>query len=284
MKLLLPLTLTALLFAEPLFARSSTAIDCADEEQLGRNTVEQCYKKSDAILNKVYRSLLKKYKGEDEQLLRKAQRAWLITRDAHCTLVGKKVSLSVGVAMSICEHKMTMSRAKELKVLLNMGDLMGRDDRKDDRTGNQQEIFLISGKSFRGIKVGDKMSSHGRYIQKDTLKTGEGDFTVYLIKNFANESIGYFFPDPNNERLVGDITITTKAAATKRDISVGDSFRKLKKKIPALKVYGSELEGRTHARYKNLSYRLDIENFNYKVDLRDIPSKTKIIEITIKRP
>ena len=280
MKLLFPLTLTALLFSQPLFAKK--AIDCTDEEQLGRNTIEQCYKKSDGILNKVYRSLLKKYKGksEHEALLRKAQRAWITTRDAHCTLVGRKVAVSVGVSMAICEHKMTMHRAKELKVLFNMEDSRAREDSKD----NEKEMFLISGKSFRGIKIGDKISSHGSYIRKDTLKTGDGDFTVYLIKNFANQSIGYFFPDPNNERLIGDITVTSKAAATKHDIRVGDSFRKLRKKLPALKVSGSELEGRTHARYKSLSYRLDINNFNYKVDMRDIPLKTKIIEIIINRP
>jgi len=279
MKLLFPLILTALLFSQPLFAKR--AIDCADEKQLSNKTINQCYKKSDAILNKVYRSLLKKYKSEFKHaaLLRKVQRAWLITRNGHCTLVGREVAVNAKVSIAICEHKMTMHRAKELKVLLNMNHLESRKDAKDD--DNQQEMFLISAKSFRGIKVGDKISLHGNYIRKDTLKTGDGDFTVYLIKNFANQSIGYFFPDPNNERLIGDITVTSKAAATKHDIRVGDSFRKLRKKLPALKVFGSELEGRTHARYKNLSYRLDVNNFNDKIKMKDIPSKTKIIEIII---
>ena len=121
MKILLPIILTISLFSPTLLAKDK--VDCSDEEQLSRNTVDQCFKQSDAELNKVYKYLINGYKGkaEHQDLLRKAQRAWIVTRDAHCTLLGKDVAASAGVAIAVCELKMTQHRTKELQELLDMG-------------------------------------------------------------------------------------------------------------------------------------------------------------------
>jgi uncharacterized protein YecT (DUF1311 family) len=41
-------------------------------------------KKADAEINRVYQSTMNKLQPDDAALLRKAQRAWLAYRDAHC--------------------------------------------------------------------------------------------------------------------------------------------------------------------------------------------------------
>jgi uncharacterized protein YecT (DUF1311 family) len=48
--------------------------DCADTQ----------WKKSDAELNRTYAEILKKLEAPDADRLRKAQRAWVTYRDAHC--------------------------------------------------------------------------------------------------------------------------------------------------------------------------------------------------------
>ena len=143
--------------------------------------------------------------------------------------------------------------------------------------------LVISENSFRGIKVGDEIATHLDYIKKDKLKTGEGEFDIYTIKDFNNNPAGYLFADPNNEKLVGDITIKTKMAETEAGVKVGDSFQVLKTKIPAIKVHGSEIEGRTYARDKTISYRLNTANFTYDVAIDKIPLETTITEIVINR-
>ncbi len=149
--------------------------------------------------------------------------------------------------------------------------------------GNTRTQLLISPISFRGIQVGDLISKHGDYVKKTKLKTGEGTFNAYEIKDFENNPAGYFLPDPNNKLLVGDITVQTPKAQTAKGIKIGDTFQDLQKVFPDIEVNGSEIEGRTHARANNLSYRLDVGNFTYKIDKAKIPATTKITEIMINR-
>ncbi len=271
MKTLLPLTLIVLFFSNTSLAKDK--IDCTNEEELSRNNIEQCLKQSDTELNKVYKHLINGYKGraEPQDLLRKAQRAWLVTREAHCTLVGREIAASAGVAIAVCELKMTQHRTEELQALLNIG--------LDDTTSG----LPISENSFRGIEVGDKISSHSGYIKKEILQTGEADFDIYRIKDFDNNPVGYFVADPNNERLVGDITIESETAETSKGIKVGSTFQELMEKLPAIEVHGSEIEGMTHATYKTLSYRLDVQNYTYQLNMKKVPLDTKIIEIIIGR-
>jgi hypothetical protein len=143
--------------------------------------------------------------------------------------------------------------------------------------------LLISPISFRGIQIGDLIANHKDYIQKTKIKTAEGTFEAYEIKDFENNPAGYFLPDPNDKLLVGDITVKSPKAQTVKGIKVGDSFQDLLKVFPNLTVHGSEIEGQTHATANNISYRLDIANFKYKVDQSTIPTSTKIMEITINR-
>ena len=143
--------------------------------------------------------------------------------------------------------------------------------------------LTISPISFRGIKVGDAIDDHSEYIQKEQLRTGEGNFLVYRIKDFNNNPAGYLMPDPNNEELVGDITIETQMAKTAKGIKVGSTFGDLKAAFPNINAHGSEIEGRTYAKANNISYRLDVANFSYEMDNSKIPTDTKIIQIIINR-
>lgn len=146
-----------------------------------------------------------------------------------------------------------------------------------------QTQMLIGQNSFRGIQVGDSISKHLEYIQKTKLRTGEGAFEVYEIKDFDNNPAGYFLPDPKEKLLVGDITVKSPKAQTEKGIKIGDTFQDLLKVFPDIAVHGSEIEGRTYATAHHLSYRLDMANFRYEIDKAKIPATTKITEITIHR-
>lgn len=144
-------------------------------------------------------------------------------------------------------------------------------------------LLTIDNNAFRGITIGDKIADHAAYLQKETLKTGEGEFEVYQIKDFNNTPAGYLVPNFKDESLVGDITVETQMATTAKGIKVGDNYQDLTTAIPNIEVHGSEIEGRTYATFDNLSYRLDVANFNYEVDKSKIPATTKIMQIVINR-
>jgi hypothetical protein len=144
-----------------------------------------------------------------------------------------------------------------------------------------QTQLLIGPNAFRGIHVGDLIAKHREYTHKTQLRTGEGTFEVYEIKDFDNNPAGYFLPDPKDKLLVGDITVKSPKAQTIKGIKIGDTFQDLLNVFPDIAVHGSEIEGRTHAVANHLSYRLDVANFSYEIDKTKIPVTTKITEITI---
>lgn len=186
------------------------------------------------------------------------------------------VRFNVGDKVTVSGTPSMLNETKQLKV----EKIIRVADGEQKVPGTQ---LLITETSFRGITVGDQISSHSDYIQKEQLKTGEGSFEIYRIKDFNNNPAGYFMADPNNESLVADITVESPMAATAEGIKVGSTFEELRQKLPDMEVHGSEIEGRTYANYNNLSYRLDIGNFTYEVDIEKIPAATKIINIVINR-
>ena len=150
--------------------------------------------------------------------------------------------------------------------------------------GSTDTQLFIETTSFRGIVVGDAIKKYDvDYVKKTKLKTAEGTFDAYAIKDFENNPAGYFVPDPTNKLLVGNITIETPKASTEKGIKVGSTFKDLLTAFPNIEVHGSESEGRTYADANNLSYRLDMPNFTYNVDKTKIPAKTKITEIVVNR-
>lgn len=144
-------------------------------------------------------------------------------------------------------------------------------------------VLTIEENAFRGITVGDKIDDHLAYLEKKKMRDGEGTFDIYEIKDFGNNPAGYFVSDFNDEGKVSDITVTTPKATTTAGIKVGSTFEELSKVFPNIEVHGSEIEGRTYAKAGNLSYRLEVVNFSYEVDVNKIPANTKITEIIINR-
>jgi uncharacterized protein YecT (DUF1311 family) len=68
-------------------------------------------------LNSRYQATLKKLKPEDAARHRKAQRAWLAYRDAHCDaqyhlFAGGSIA---AVSLTQCRATLTAARAKEIK-------------------------------------------------------------------------------------------------------------------------------------------------------------------------
>ena len=144
-------------------------------------------------------------------------------------------------------------------------------------------VLLIKENSFQGIAPGDKIVSHSKNTEKNILKTGEGEFVSYQIKNKKFGTVGFFLPDPNDETLVGNITIDAPQAKTIKGINIGSTFKELMKKYPKAKVHGSEIEGRTYARNGQLSFRLNTSHFSYEVDPSKISEDTEVVEILINR-
>ncbi len=148
---------------------------------------------------------------------------------------------------------------------------------------NTRTTLLISENSFRGIKIGDKISGHNEYAIEGQMRSGEGSFKVHWIMDFNNNRAGYLVPDPKDELIVGNIMIQSKMAETAEGIKVGSTFGDLQKAFPNLEVHGSEIEGHTFARANKLSYRLEAVNNTYKVDVKKIPLSSKVTQIMINR-
>ena len=185
----------------------------------------------------------------------------------------KYKSCAVGDKVTFKGRPWAMGDAKQLTVeeIISIGK---------SSTDTQLWITEIG---FRGIQVGDAIANHGAYTKKTKLKTGEGSFDVYEIRDFENNPAGYFEPDPKNKLLVGDITVESPKATTNEGLKIGDSFQALSKIFPLAEVHGSEVEGRTYAHTGKIAYRLDMPNFKYDVDKAKIPAATKITQIIIER-
>jgi uncharacterized protein YecT (DUF1311 family) len=113
MRFVLPLLLFSLLTARGAAAQCKDAMSTRDMEDCASSE----YKKADTELNRVYQETLKKLQPTDAQLLRKAQRAWLAYRDAHCDA---QYRLYTGgsiapVILAQCRATLTAQRATEIK-------------------------------------------------------------------------------------------------------------------------------------------------------------------------
>jgi hypothetical protein len=91
------------------------------------------------------------------------------------------------------------------------------------RVGITDTRLWITSSGFRRIYVGDAIEKLGDFVKKTTMKTGEGSFEVYQIKDFENNPAGYFMPDPQNKLVIGDITIESSKAQTEKGIKIGDT-------------------------------------------------------------
>ena len=83
--------------------------------------INECFakelKKADAELNDVYRLTMKKLEAGDAALLRKAQRAWLVYRDAQCEAGRALLDGGTGgpAAFLSCKLELTRKRTAEIQ-------------------------------------------------------------------------------------------------------------------------------------------------------------------------
>lgn len=193
--------------------------------------------------------------------------------------------LAVCVGLYSCKSELSSeqkSAATEKSQTPKMSDekAMGK---KGNRTGRlPAKTFRIKDHTVNGIKAGMLISELQHVLVWSKIKNGEGTFEVYRIRDDKSAPMGYVVPRIGNNDLVGDITLHSKKVLSEHGIRIGDEFSKLQEAVKDIKVNGSKIEGRVYASIGRIYYRLDIVDFNYNLDLSQIPLDTKITEILIK--
>ncbi|MEM7552234.1 MAG: hypothetical protein AAF363_21295 [Bacteroidota bacterium] len=151
---------------------------------------------------------------------------------------------------------------------------------KNDNSEEDEKI-RIRDTYFYGIGIGQKIKDVSKNLEKGILKTGEGTFEVYYIKDREGARLGYI---PVESEYVLSIVITTQGAVTWDGLKVGSTFGELEETFGSVEVHGSEIEGRTYVEYGNMSFLLDAYHYSYDVDESSIPKETKIRAIIIRSP
>ena len=250
----------------------------------------ESYQKTDKELNETYQAILAEYKKHPLfiQNLKASQRIWIKFRDAELKLKypetepGYYGSIHL-MCVSNYSEKLTRERVKTLQVWINgieEGNVCGGSVKSQSAQG---ATYLIESNTFYGVSTGDVIQEKRSLLEKDMLQTGEGDFIIFTLKNDKGEIIANVFPDPRDESKVGDISIITPLAKTKKGISVGMTLDELEEILGEVEVHGSEIEGTTTVIKDNLRYQLDAYFWSYVVDKNKVDKNTKIKGITIFR-
>jgi|HubBroStandDraft_6_1064221.scaffolds.fasta_scaffold139600_4 uncharacterized protein YecT (DUF1311 family) len=113
-----------LLFFFAFFAVAGTAMAQCEEKRTTLD-ISQCLsgelKKADAELNRTYEQTLKRVKASDADLLKKAQRAWMEYREAHCQAEFELWDGGTGgqIALPQCKLTLTKRRITEIQETYN---------------------------------------------------------------------------------------------------------------------------------------------------------------------
>lgn len=110
-------------------APAAMADDCsAAATQMAMDAcAAQAYGKADAALNAVYKAIMRRLKSDNAttQLLVKAQRDWLVFRDAECDFVvgsGTTGGTINAMIVTACRTDLTRSRTEQLKPYLRCAE------------------------------------------------------------------------------------------------------------------------------------------------------------------
>ncbi len=242
------------------------------------------YQEVDTELNRVYQIILTEYKDDAEFInnLRTSQRLWIQFRDAEVKVKYPNRG-DYGSSHSMCVAgylaELTQERTQTLQTWLNgyeEGDLCNGSVKN---IVEQEDSYLIDSESFYGISNGDAIAKHRDVLEKGILKTGEGDFDVFYIKNKKGEILGHFEPEFRDESKVGTIYIESPLAKTKQGVHIGMTFGELERILGPVEVHGSEIESRTSASKDGIMYLLDAYFGTYEIDKSEIKKSTKIKQI-----
>lgn len=157
-------------------------------------------------------------------------------------------------------------------------------DNTDNYAIDTDDPYLVNMDGLLGMMPGNLLSDFSAGLREGKLDTPDGEFDVLYIDGAEGEELGYLVPEPRDERMIGEITITSSKVVTEPGLRVGNTFAELQDRLAGdMEVYGSEAEGRTYAVSDGIWYRLDAGNWMQEVEQSTIPPDTKVIEIVLPR-
>lgn len=255
------------------------------QSQMNRSAADS-YQEADTELNKGYKAILFAYQDDAEFIanLRISQRLWIQFRDAEVKVkYPDREAGHYGSSHSMCIAgylaKLTQERTQTLQTWLNgfeEGDVCSGSVKN---IAEQEDAYLIHSNGFYGINQGDPIAQHKDILEEGVLRTGEGDFDVFYIKNVKGETLGYLEPEFRDESKVGTMYIDTPLAKTKQGVHIGMTFGELEEILGPVEVHGSEIESRTSASKDGIMYLLDAYFGTYEIDKSQIKKSTKIKQI-----
>lgn len=142
--------------------------------------------------------------------------------------------------------------------------------------------YTIKDNALLGMRAGEPIAGFKAGLRAGVLSTGEADFPVYYIDGAEGTELGYLMLD-EDETTITDITVTSPDVATKNGITVGMTYADLQKILGDFEVFGSEIEGYTHAAKDDYWYRLDAGNWSQEVDPATLKPDTRILSIGLPR-
>lgn len=151
---------------------------------------------------------------------------------------------------------------------------------KADKSSN----LGIVNNTFLGIYPGQPIAD----IASDKIKKAspnnkvEKAFETYHILSEGGKKVGYFYPEPLDESLVGNLFITDKDVSV-NGIGIGSTYEEIKNTLNTYEVHGSEIESRTSVYFKDYAFELDYPSNHYDLDRDKIPPTAQVVELQIQR-
>jgi len=158
-----------------------------------------------------------------------------------------------------------------------------KDSTSDEVEQNlEAESYPIMDNNYMGMQPGDKIKAHKKILAKGQVKEGGNTLEVYKIEHEGQE-VGYIIPNPTNNKLIGQIRITSPKAVSPDGLRVGSTYGQLIEIYPGIEIRSADIGENIYAFQDNLAYRLEyLENADGS-DNYEIPVDVKIVQIEIWR-
>ena len=165
-------------------------------------------------------------------------------------------------------------------------DFEPRDDSPGDTnapgpTIDDVDVYIAGQNGLLGVRPGSRYVDVNNKLRRAPLD-GRGE-DVYFIDAEDGTTLGYATLDPDNERLIGDVYITSDKVVTEDGIRIGNSVQDLRGKDPGFTLAESYKEDRyaegSRTRY---NYRFD-GNVADNPDVDNINPTTRIDQIRIPK-
>jgi hypothetical protein len=166
--------------------------------------------------------------------------------------------------------------------------LSAQEKKQESITAAPAKDYVLAEGEFQGVKLGTPLAAleqkFGKKLHKAVMKTGEGDFEYYRLRNKTGQEIAQFFL--TDDKRVRMIETTSPLWKTTKGIRVGSTLRELRDAYPNLEIHGSEIESRTTASSAatKWTFRIDAHFGSYELspkELASISPETKIPAIFV---